>query len=79
MKRRGRVKIDAEKCKGCVLCVDVCPNGVLALSDKVNKKGMQYVVVEHPEKCTGCGLCAIMCPDCGIEIEIEKDSAKRGK
>jgi len=67
-----KVKIDKEKCKGCLLCIGACPSGALAVAEGVNKKGMQYVYLKHPEKCNGCGLCFIMCPDCGIEIEEEK-------
>jgi 2-oxoglutarate ferredoxin oxidoreductase subunit delta len=64
-----KLKIDAEKCKGCLLCVDICPKKVLVLSDKVNKRGLRYVIVKYPEKCTGCALCALMCPDCSITIK----------
>jgi 2-oxoglutarate ferredoxin oxidoreductase subunit delta len=63
------IKIDSEKCKGCMLCVKVCPKKVLRPEGKVNKKGQQYVSMKHPEQCTGCGLCFIMCPDGAIEIE----------
>ncbi|HPN72667.1 MAG TPA: 4Fe-4S binding protein [Candidatus Omnitrophota bacterium] len=63
------IKIDSEKCKGCLLCVKVCPRGVIRQADGVNSSGQRYVVVDDPEKCVGCGLCFIMCPDCAIEIE----------
>lgn len=71
-KKKTKIKIDKEKCKGCMLCIDVCPQKVLEASKGVNKRGQQYAVVKLPEKCTGCGLCYIMCPDCGIKIEEEK-------
>ncbi|MFH1305916.1 MAG: ferredoxin family protein [Candidatus Omnitrophota bacterium] len=64
-----KIKIDIEKCKGCRLCETVCPMKVITFSEGVNKRGVQYVVLEHPEKCTGCGLCMIMCPDCALELE----------
>jgi len=62
---------DKERCKGCNLCIDVCPQKALAESEDVNEKGFKYIVMKHPEKCNGCGLCVLMCPDCGIEIETE--------
>jgi len=71
-KKKNTIKIDKERCKGCSLCIGICPQGVLGLSDEVNKKGHRYVVVKHPEKCTRCGLCFIMCPDCSIEIPGEE-------
>ena len=69
--KSDKMKIDKEKCKGCMLCVDVCPQHALELSEKVNKRGLGYVVLKFPEKCNQCGLCAIMCPDCAIEIAEE--------
>ncbi len=60
--------IDSERCKGCELCIGVCPQKIIAVSEKVNKKGLRYVELVDAEKCTGCGLCFKMCPDCAIEI-----------
>jgi 2-oxoglutarate ferredoxin oxidoreductase subunit delta len=71
--KSGKIKIDKERCKGCMLCVDVCPQHALELTEKVNKKGQRYVILKFPEKCNRCGLCAIMCPDCAIEITGEKE------
>ena len=71
-KKKSPVKIDKERCKGCSLCIEVCPQGVLGLSDEVNRKGHRFIVVKHPEKCIRCGLCFIMCPYCSIEILEEE-------
>lgn len=67
-KKKIEVKIDKERCKGCMLCVHVCPQHALEAAKEFNKRGLQYIVMRYPEKCTGCGLCYTMCPDCGIEI-----------
>jgi len=66
--KKVKIKIDTEKCKGCMYCIGVCPQKVLEASKTVNKRGMQYVVIKDPKKCTGCALCALVCPDCVIEI-----------
>jgi 2-oxoglutarate ferredoxin oxidoreductase subunit delta len=58
---RATVTIDVETCKGCALCVPVCPPAVLAMSEAVNGKGYRYP--ELVEGCTGCELCAKVCPD----------------
>lgn len=66
---KRKVHIDKEKCKGCGLCVHVCPHNALVLLDEVNMKGLKYVAVPDPDKCTGCGLCYIVCPDCALEVK----------
>ncbi|MBU0684185.1 MAG: 4Fe-4S dicluster domain-containing protein [Candidatus Omnitrophota bacterium] len=72
-KKTTQIKIDKEKCKGCLLCLKVCPKqNVLERSKDLNKRGAQFIVIKHADECTGCALCAIMCPDCAIEIEENK-------
>jgi 2-oxoglutarate ferredoxin oxidoreductase subunit delta len=63
---RGVVVIDRDRCKGCGFCVEFCPTGVLALSEKLNGKGYHPPEVVAPEKCTGCDLCGMYCPDFAI-------------
>ena len=65
------VKIDKNKCKGCFLCLTVCPQKNLETSGKENAKGFIYVQGKNPSKCTGCGLCYLICPDAAIEIYEE--------
>ena len=68
------LKINKEHCKGCLLCLGVCPQKALELSKDVNRRGNQYVILKAIDKCTGCGLCFMMCPDCVIEITpVEED------
>ena len=65
-----KLTFKTDNCKGCGLCVDVCPKHVLALAaDQINKKGHHPVVAENPEACIGCAFCATMCPDCVIKVE----------
>ena len=61
--------IDSERCKGCGLCVDVCPKNVLELSDNVSAKGYYPSFQARPEDCIYCTLCCIMCPDVAITIK----------
>ncbi|HUE38112.1 MAG TPA: 4Fe-4S dicluster domain-containing protein [Candidatus Binatia bacterium] len=65
-KQPATVTIDFEGCKGCVLCVDVCPPRVLEMTDAVNAKG--YRLPRLLDGCTGCELCAKICPDFVIEV-----------
>ncbi len=68
----GKVEVDAERCKSCGLCIEVCPRQVLKIGDKTNRKGYCYVEVAKAEACIGCALCGVMCPD--IALTIYKDS-----
>ena len=53
---KGKVEIRAESCKSCGYCVMYCPKKVLAVGEKVNAKGYQYVVAANPEECIGRGF-----------------------
>ena len=56
--------IAADRCKGCGLCVDVCPKQVLALDPVVvNPLGYHPVRLIDDAACTSCALCARICPD----------------
>ncbi len=65
-----RVNIEPERCKGCELCVQACPQGIIAMSEKINTKGYFYARVVEPTRCIGCRLCAITCPDVAIEVAV---------
>jgi 2-oxoglutarate ferredoxin oxidoreductase subunit delta len=58
----GTVAIDEHLCKGCDLCVVVCPEHVLGMTERLNSKGWPIVAL-IADGCTGCTLCADVCPD----------------
>lgn len=63
----GEVIIDVEKCKGCELCLEACPEDVLALANTINQKGYRYAISIN-DKCTGCANCATVCPEAIITV-----------
>jgi 2-oxoglutarate ferredoxin oxidoreductase subunit delta len=69
----GKIIIDSERCKGCTLCVTVCPHNVITISEKANSKGYFPAQSTGPN-CTGCANCAVVCPDCAIDVF--RDDAK---
>lgn len=71
-----RYLIDEARCKGCGLCVTVCPKDVLAVSSDVSVKGYFPAYQARPDKCIFCATCCRMCPDVAITItEIAEDTA----
>ncbi len=58
-----RVIINADWCKGCEICVDVCPKHILKMHDFV-------AIVDDEESCSDCMLCEQLCPDFAIEVHV---------
>jgi len=54
--------VKKEWCKGCAICVEFCPEGVLAMDG--NK-----VKVVNLKACSGCTLCELMCPDFAVTVD----------
>ncbi|UCF71784.1 MAG: 4Fe-4S binding protein [candidate division WOR-3 bacterium] len=65
--RKYEVIINTNWCKGCLICVALCPKNVLAM-----QKAKAYVA--DPEACTGCQLCEIYCPDFAITVHNVSDA-----
>lgn len=72
-KAKGKIAIDRERCKGCLLCIEVCPNSNIEADSALNKKGYSPArFKENPKEnekgCTGCAQCATVCPEVAIEV-----------
>ena len=70
----GKIIIDTERCKGCGLCITVCPKKSIVVSKISNRNGYFPANAEN-SGCTGCGACAIICPEAVIEV-FQDDSGK---
>jgi len=69
----GKIVVNEEFCKGCSLCISVCPQKLIRTASHVSKKGYHPAQFEDPEgKCSGCAVCALMCPDVAITVYREK-------
>lgn len=66
----AKVVFDADRCKGCGLCVVVCPKKIIKMDEGINKKGYHpaFVPEEDMDKCIGCVFCYEICPDTVIEV-----------
>ena len=69
----AKLTFKTDKCKGCALCVEACPKGLIKLAmDKINKKGHHPAEITDEAACVGCAACAMMCPDCIIKVERQQ-------
>jgi len=70
-----KIVINEDKCKGCGLCVEVCPKKCLEMSKEFNKVGYHPALFVSQDSCTSCGFCYQMCPD--VCIEVYKEEQKK--
>jgi len=68
-KKVALIQINQKWCKGCYLCLEICPQKVFGKSKEVTEKGFQPVAIIHAEKCTFCRQCEMLCPDLAIRVE----------
>jgi len=67
---KGRIVVDEDLCKGCELCISVCPKNVISMAaDRFTPKGYHPAELVDPDgECTGCAICSIICPDAAITV-----------
>ena len=72
----SRVIFIEERCKGCLLCAEVCPKSIISQSQRINKQGYKVAEVLNMSECTGCSSCALICPDLAIRVFRTKKKKK---
>ena len=66
----AKVTFDFDHCKGCELCVSVCPKHILEIDQSViNVKGYHPAHMTDISQCIACASCAKICPDSIITVE----------
>ena len=66
----AKLTINVDACKGCSLCIQVCPKHILELNrEKLNAKGYHPIGIINMDECIGCASCARMCPDVVFTVE----------
>lgn len=55
--------VDMDKCKQCLMCVPVCPDGAIPVKD-LKREDFDF------NYCKGCGICAKVCPFDAITMKV---------
>ena len=59
-----------DRCKGCGLCVSVCPKKIITIRKDIRTpKGYCPAECTDESKCIGCAGCYTMCADWAIKVE----------
>ena len=74
-----RPEIDLKLCKGCNICVYMCPKECFSAGTDISERGYFAAVVSAPENCFNhertkkliCELCILSCPDQAISWKAE--------
>jgi 2-oxoglutarate ferredoxin oxidoreductase subunit delta len=76
-----QVKANRKFCKGCNICVLVCPTRVFEEGKEIGERGYIAPVIAHPEKCPNykrktkknavCEMCVLSCPDQALDWDEE--------
>jgi 2-oxoglutarate ferredoxin oxidoreductase subunit delta len=62
----GEVTIDSDRCKGCLLCIRLCP------AKAIERNGKTAVLKPLGlNECMACGDCAAFCPEDAIRLTRE--------
>ena len=67
----ANITIDKACCKGCNICISVCPKKVFSKSKVRNNYGTAMPAAIKPKNCILCRMCERMCPDGAINVEGE--------
>lgn len=75
----GWIEVDELYCKGCGLCVESCPKGVLALDEVcLTPKGYHPVYLAL-DGCTGCAICAVVCPEAALTVYRKQPERRKAQ
>ena len=73
MARKAReIVINPRYCKGCHICISVCPHSVLKKSEAVDNRGFFLPEVIDINACRVCHICEMHCPDFAIRVVEEE-------
>ncbi|MFK4765527.1 4Fe-4S dicluster domain-containing protein [Desulfobaculum sp. SPO524] len=70
---RGLVRVDADKCACCSMCINVCAGGAIRQEEREDGSGKDFYVWHNT--CTFCGMCEKYCPTGAIKLSNDWSTA----
>ena len=67
-----KITLDDRFCKGCNLCIQVCPHRLFVQGEKRSRAGYRMPEVTRAEECSNCLLCEMTCPDLALTVLLEE-------
>jgi NAD-dependent dihydropyrimidine dehydrogenase PreA subunit len=70
------ISIDEFLCKGCTLCVEICPKDVLEMVDAIDRWEGAIARVKDIDACIACFICEHECPDFALLVYAAPKASK---
>ena len=67
------IYIDKNACKGCGICIAVCPKNIVKFAKDLNQKGVHYPEIVNGNECILCENCMIYCPDFAMVVNKDEE------
>lgn len=74
--KAAAIHVNDTYCSGCGICIEFCPQKVLAYAKELSAKGVYPASVVALEKCTVCHLCELYCGS--FAIRVVEEEARHG-
>ncbi|NLO77248.1 MAG: 4Fe-4S binding protein [Methanomicrobiales archaeon] len=79
LKNVNQLILDGQKCTGCGICVDACPEEAIriGLVGAVRRGAVNYAepINIDEKKCSYCGVCVVMCPFNSLTLKIDGEES----
>ena len=69
--------ISDSMCKGCTICVVICPKDVLVMVELIHRWEGASVRVKDIDACSACAICEHECPDFAILLYAAPKRTKK--
>ena len=66
----AHVRLDRERCRGCLLCLDICPNELFVRDSQPNAAGALPALMQYQDYCINCMKCVAICPDQAFDVPV---------